>query len=195
MISLSQDNCFQDVFADFINQNKTDGYVVDIGCRGKLHNNSILLLNKGWKGVGADVEDFSEEWKDYSGYFHNMDVTIKKNVDFLFSDVPEIVDFLSLDVDSWSVACLKNIDFDKFKFRCICIEHDFYINGESLRTPQRDYLTNRGYVRVIETMGEDWWINPNLVDSEVKKILNNIPPHKELNGDEMYLILEWLKIK
>lgn len=194
MNSLSQDNCFQDLFANFINQGKTDGYVIDIGCRGILHNNSILLLNKGWEGVGADVEDFSEEWKDYPTYFHNMDVTIKKNVDDLFSNAPEIVDFLSIDVDSWSVACLRNINFDKFKFRCICIEHDFYYNGESLRIPQRELLSNLGYIRVIETMAEDWWINPNLVDDEVKKILNNIPPHKELNGDEMYLILEWLKI-
>jgi hypothetical protein len=189
--------CLQDVFAKFVNSEKENGYVVDIGCQGPGDgNNSTLLLEMNWKGVGADINDYHNSWSNYENFkFYQIDTTIKNNVDNLFSDCPEIIDFLSIDVDGATLETLKNIDFGKFKFRCICIEHDYYWRGEELRIPQRDILDKLGYKRVIHTAAEDWYVDYNLIENEeVKKILLEIPHHHDITGDEMHLILKWLKI-
>ena len=149
-------------------------------------------MENGWNGRGADVNNYRNDWLNYPGYFYQLDVTIKENVDILFMDCPPVIDFLSLDVDDAGYICLTNINFEKYKFRCICIEHDYYVNGEKLRLPQRKLLQENGYLRVIQTAAEDWWVYPNLVESNIMEILNNIPPHSELTGDEMPIILEWL---
>ena len=151
-------------------------------------------LEKGWSGVGADLSDYKSQWAEYKNYkFYNIDVTIKKNIDILFSECPSIIEFLSLDVDEAGLSALKNIDLDKFKFKCICIEHDYYRFGESLRQPQREIL-NKKYSRVIQTQAEDWYVDYSLLDKNIINNLKNIPKHAELHGHEMIQILEWLNL-
>lgn len=192
MKSYSQE-CMQDIFASFVNNNINNGFVVDIGCKTPGNgNNSTIFLEKGWSGVGADITNYSEMWSSYEKFkFYNMDVTIKENIDLLFSTCPVLINFLSLDVDEHSYNTLKNIDFNKFKFKCICIEHDYYRFGELLRVPQREFLKN--YSRVIQTQAEDWYVDYSLLNKDIIKVLKNIPEHKELNGNEMNIILEWIK--
>lgn len=193
METYSQYNGFQDVFALFINQYQP-GFVVDIGCRDRVGSNSLLLLKRGWGGVGADINDHSSVWKDYPKFFHQINASIKEDVDRLFANVPSIVDFLSIDVDEASLQCLYNINFDDFKFKCICIEHDFYIHGEKLRSPQRTVLEKNGYKRIIQTAAEDWWIYPKLIDKQVLAVIDTIPEHLELQEAENPIILKWLNI-
>lgn len=184
----------QDIFASFVNNFSKEGYVIDIGCKSPgTGNNSTLFLEKEWKGVGADINNYQTEWENYPNFkFYQMDVTLKDNMDLLFSEVPKIIEFLSLDVDESGFEALKNIDLNKYKFKCICIEHDYYRFGETLRAPQREYLKN--YTRVIQTAAEDWYVDYSLLDDNVVKILKNIPLHNEITSKEMYLILKWLNL-
>ena len=99
--------------------------------------------------------------------------------------------FLSLDVDEAGLIALQNIEFDKFKFKCICIEHDYYRFGESLRYSQRQILEQR-YTRFIQTQAEDWYVNLSLVNDDVADVLKSIPTHSELHGHEMHQILNWI---
>jgi len=195
MTTYSQENGFQDVFANFINKNKTHGFVIDIGCRNKSGSNSLLFLKKGWTCRGADISNHTSDWEDYPEFFYQMDVSIKQNIDILFKDIPNIIEFLSIDVDDASLQVLSNIDFLKFKFKCICIEHDFYAHGEKLRIPQREILEKNGYNRVIQTAAEDWWVCNDLIDQNTIKILEKIPEHKELVHHEMPIILKWLNLE
>lgn len=184
----------QDVFALFANNNKI-GYVVDIGCKDLNGNNSLLLLENGWSGVGADITDYKSVWDSVSNFkFYNIDVTSKIDIDTLFESCPNIIDFLSIDVDGAGLSCLKNINFDKFKFKSICIEHDYYVHGNALREPQRKILEDRSYTRVIQTAAEDWYVKMDLLDDNVIDIIKNIPNHHEIVGHEMGLIIDWLKI-
>jgi len=195
MKTYSGTNCLQDIFASYVNSDTNKGFVVDIGCKTPGQgNNSTLFLEKGWSGVGADLSDYKPQWAEYKNYkFYNIDVTIKNNIDILFSECPSIIEFLSLDVDEAGLLALKNIDLDKFKFKCICIEHDYYRFGESLRQPQREIL-NKKYSRVIQTQAEDWYVDYSLLDKNIINNLKNIPKHAELHGHEMIQILEWLNL-
>lgn len=186
----------QDIFANFINKQKLNGVMIDIGCREPvIGNNSLLFLSKNWKCVGADIDDYSKQWEKYENFkFHLMDTSIRENVDILFDGLPNVIDFLSLDVDGASLQTLENIDFQKFKFRCMCVEHDFYWRGESLRIPQRNIILSKGYSLVINTAAEDWYVDYNLIDDDISNILKNIPYHKEIVSEEMPNILNWLNL-
>lgn len=194
MKTISGPTTLQDVFAYYVNNRSDNGYLIDIGCQKPGEgNNSTLLLEKGWIGVGADINDYQSDWNNHKNFkFHQMDVTIKSNIDNLFKDCPNVIDFLSLDVDEGSFECLKNIDLNKYKFKCICIEHDYYRFGENLRVPQREYLSQ--YNLVIQTAAEDWYVDYNLLESNIVDVLKNIPKHHEITAHEMYNILNWLNI-
>jgi hypothetical protein len=195
MITYSQFLAFQDLFANFINKNKSNGFVIDIGCKNKIGSNSLLFLEKGWTCRGADISNYTDEWKDYPKFFYQMDVSIKQNIDILFKNAPSVIEFLSIDVDDASLQTLLNIDFLKFKFKCICFEHDYYAHGEKLRIPQRKILEKNGYNRVIQTASEDWWVYNDLIDKDIIEILEKIPEHKELVEHEMPIILKWLNLE
>lgn len=196
MKSMSQYNGFQDLFALFINENKP-GFILDLGCRKPTDgSNAILLIQNGWFGLGIDLTDYSEDWMPYSEKytFVNADVTNKNFMEDIFTTLPNMIDFLSLDVDEFGLEALNCIDFNNYKFKSICIEHDFYIRGEQFRQPQRKILNDFGYTRVIQTAAEDWYVKKELVSQEITEKLNKIPPHDELIEKDMPMILEWLEI-
>ena len=85
------------------------------------------------------------------------------NIDELFADVPNYVDYLSLDVDCATTDVLFRLPM-RLQFGLITIEHDAYRGDDGWgRSLQRDYLSNLGYVIAKEdveiTKGpyEDWW--------------------------------------
>ena len=84
-----------------------------------------------------------------------------------------------------SLSASINLLFDKYKFATITFEHDFY-RGDfyDTRYISRQILHKRGYVLLFPDVGigidtnfssfEDWWVHPDLVNSEfIKKHYNN----------------------
>jgi hypothetical protein len=174
---------FQDVFALMINDYKFDGNCIDIGCNDPgFVNNSVLLQLFNWKAICIDSHDYKHGWKSFkNATFHKLDMTKKKNVDMIMDSAPNIVDFLSLDIDDACLECLKLIDLKKTKFKCICIEHNKYIGlrGEQ-RHEQREILKDAGYFLLIKNVAprnkpfEDWWVNPDLVNVDSFKYLKEL---------------------
>ena len=77
-------------------------------------------------------------------------------------------DYLQVDCDPPRVSfnALKKIPHDKYKFATITFEHDKYTSedGELVQTESREFLTNLGYVLVVDDISvddshpfEDWW--------------------------------------
>ena len=75
--------------------------------------------------------------------------------------------------------------FDKYKFRTITFEHDFY-RGDFYNTRyiSRQILHKRGYVSLFPDVGigidtnfssfEDWWVHPDLINEDfIKKHYDN----------------------
>lgn len=176
---LSYSQAMQDVFALLINDFKINGSFLDIGSSSpfSMYSNSILLQLLNWKGICIDSIDHSIVWSKFpNSQFYNKNFLIKENVDFIISLLPPITDFLSFDIDDYTIDGLMLIDFSKIQFKCICIEHNKYLGQRGIqRFEQREILNKAGYKMVIKNFHnfEDWYINESLIDVNKFKYLNN----------------------
>lgn len=183
----------QDQFVANMLKFKKDGTYLDIGsCDSTCSNNTYFFDNIGWRGICIEMDS-----KCNNSYVNrkncnylNEDAT---KVDYLkiLDGYPEVIDYLSLDVDTLSLSVLDILPLDKYKFRVITIEHDSYLYGNEYKKPQREILTKAGYELIcsdvfVEQYGfnqpmcsfEDWWIYPSEFDNDlINKIKseNNYP--------------------
>ncbi|MDD5433984.1 MAG: hypothetical protein PH343_01010 [Nitrospira sp.] len=145
------------------------GYFLDIGAQGpKEINNTLLLEENGWDGISFDIVDYSEQWKVRKTPFVCADVF---EVDFFDYNIPQIVDYLSLDISPYAGARYKALkrllDFG-YEFRVVTLEHNANRGEEhdlKERIPQRILMQEKGYVLVRTDVSEfeDWYINELLL--------------------------------
>lgn len=58
---------------------------------------------------------------------------------------PLIIDYLSLDVEGHEYEVMKNFNFDKYKFRCITVEHNEPHIGDMLQKSIRKLFKDNNY--------------------------------------------------
>jgi hypothetical protein len=171
---------FQDKFISNIFEYKQQGCFIDIGSADAiLCNNTYLLESEyDWNGICIEFDSkYNKSYESRKCNFLNQDAT-DISYDELFREynIPYIIDYLSLDIDELSYKVLNILPFDKYKFKVITIEHDYYLHGDKYRNEQRKILNNNGYMLLcedvlVEQSGsnppkttfepfEDWWIKP-----------------------------------
>jgi hypothetical protein len=190
-------HAYQDLFVLYANKVKQGGYYVEIGSAWPKHTNNTYILEKhfDWRGIMIEYDESYLE--SYITERPNSIHVIKDatEIDYLElfkkNNVPENVDYLQIDLEVDNESTLKVIKlfdtyiFDKYKFATITFEHDFY-RGDFYNTRfiSRQILHKRGYVLLFPDVGigidtefssfEDWWVHPDLVDSDlIKKHYNN----------------------
>ncbi|XP_066939344.1 protein Star-like [Macrobrachium rosenbergii] len=72
----------------------------------------------------------------------------------------EVVDFMSLDIESFEVKILKTIPWDKVTFRLMCIEVTHIPEGINYLT---EYLTDKGYKFLGLGHADAWYGWPDLL--------------------------------
>ena len=171
----------QDIFAIYINQFKTNGYFVDLGCNEPfVGSNSATLEEMGWTGI---LVDYQQSLVDKCNSIRKNKAIcadlVKTNItDILIeNNAPEIIDYLSMDLDDEAaLPCIKNFNFDKFKIKCMTFEHDEYLRGDGMKNASREFLESKGLKPVCKDVTifngksfEDWYVNPELVSEEIYK--------------------------
>lgn len=85
---------------------------------------------------------------------------------------PNIIDYLSLDVEGQEYNILSTFPFDKYKFRCITVEHNAPHIGPKQQMLIRELLEKNNYRFVkgnddVNNWGhgpiDDFYINPSLI--------------------------------
>jgi hypothetical protein len=175
---------YQDMFVLAATNGKRNGRYLEIGCAEPFKNNNTALLETefAWTGISVDinktvVDEFATE---RSNPVRCLDATKIDYLKFLTDEgFTGNFDYLQIDCDppEYSFDILKRIPFENYKFATITFEHDYYVDT-NIRDQARKYLTSKGYVLAAGDIAynrihsyEDWWIHPELVDTEMQKKL------------------------
>lgn len=205
--------CLQDIFVLTMLDGKTDGSYLEIGsAEPYIGNNTALLEKLGWSGISIEID------KELCNLFkrkRNNPVVNMNALDYDYTSVRGIVDYLQLDCDPPEITyqILTRLNFDHCKYKVITYEHDYYLDeSKTYRDKSRAFLKSKGYMLIAGNIApndtdnfEDWWVNPELVDSEIvnkmvqkddniknasnylyeikdtRKVLGRIDSHKLLN--------------
>jgi len=87
------------------------------------------------------------------GVFTKTDVSVLKISNTLENvldkfNAPKVIDYLSLDVEGQEYNILSTFPFDKYKFKCITVEHNAPHIGTKQQILIRDILEKNGYTFV-----------------------------------------------
>jgi len=172
----------QDMFVLSMLDGKRNGVYVEIGAdQPRVISNSYLLEKDfDWAGVSFELDG------DKVIYFNSIrrnkclceDATTY-DYKFLFEDrnFPKQIDYLQLDIDpaEGTLAALKTLPLDDYRFSVITYETDVYSSGADIQDEQIEILESHGYQLVAKNVKcegnpyEDWWIDPAIVSENVWK--------------------------
>lgn len=147
------------------------------------HNRACHKSNDLISSVGDIVVDFaicaaaSGIADENAGPFTNKTHTVKKVTSTLSRtldtfNAPPIIDYLSLDVEGHEYSILSTFPFDRYKFRCITVEHNAPHVGPQQQNMIRELLEKNGYIFVkgnddVCNWGhgpiDDFYVYPSLI--------------------------------
>lgn len=187
--------CMQDIFVISTMDYKKNGTYLEIGSADPIYNSNTYLLEKeyGWKGVSVDIDQesvtkFNEVRENKADCMDAKDI----NYTDVHKKLGKVIDYLQVDCDPSSVSyeILKTIPFDRFIFKCITFEHDYFSDKNDVRDKSRKLLKKNGYVLVADNVGtdinspfEDWYVHiSEFKNKDVKQIVDgeNKTPYKYL---------------
>lgn len=190
-IERSYSQVFQDMFVLMCTRGKKNGTYLEVGSAKPFFGNNTALLeqNYQWTGIGIEYkEEFCNEYRQQRKNKILHQDARKINYEKLLKEITDTdrVDYLQIDCEPSAVTfeILLMIPFDKYKFGVITYEHDYYVDiTRSYREKSRKYLQSQGYVLVVNDVSpdgistfEDWWVHPELIDSEtIAKLTDKHP--------------------
>jgi hypothetical protein len=167
----------QDIFAHTLIGDT--GTYLEIGANGPVVISNTYALEKlGWAGLSCDnsgvsMEAFERERKNF---FYLTDAAAPQNWQAALAQAglpTDHISFLSLDIDSSTLECLRNLPLNLLKFGVITIETDRYRFGDAPRDEMRRILYANGYDLIcgdVMDAGlefEDWWVHPEIANMDL----------------------------
>jgi len=76
------------------------------------------------------------------------------------NNAPNFIDYLSIDTEGSEFEILKTIDYDKYTFGIIHVEHNYV---EPQRTNMKEFLLSKNYVYKRENKWDDEYIHKSLL--------------------------------
>lgn len=195
---------YQDIFALLCSNEKgldgkDPGTFVDIGLYfSHTCSNVKTLLDCGWSGIGFDINpDILPSWKEYENQIDVFILDVVESIDVInkeISKLPEIVDYLNVDVDGYPCQyVMENLDFKNKQYRCITVEHDAYRFGDVYKNAYKNVLDPLGYEIVVKNAAEDWYVKPELIDDDFLEILRSVPEDYVQCDANLHEIRKYLK--
>ena len=200
---------WQDQFADLVLMNDNgnllqNGFFVDVGAGTEPEidwacSNSLVFENRGWKGIAIDFDPNRLRGRscicescmigDGSNGTNTLAEVLNKN------NAPKVIDYLSVDVEGYDLIATASLIEAGYTFKVLTIEHNLYCQGQGFKNEIFNYLSTKGYIRVVDNAGdladiedlhrrylfEDWYIDPRLVD--YRNTISRINKRKEVWGN------------
>lgn len=86
--------------------------------------------------------------------------TVSLNDLLEFHQAPNFIEYLSVDTEGSEYEILKTLDFERYSFGVITVEHNYTEKRELIY----ELLTNKGYRRVLTEVSvqDDWYVHADL---------------------------------
>lgn len=175
------------------------GYYLEIGAGEPIHiNNTYALeINCGWQGLSIDIsDDLMSRWYAVRSNTLLAKDAIQLDYSSILEGFPQVIDYLSLDIDGYYDTVLKKVMLSNHIFKIITIEHDVYRYGDIYRSKEREILTALGYHLLCADVThsglafEDWWIHPDFFPSDLCQQLKSL----KLQGKDSLKIIRNIKM-
>ena len=116
-------------------------------------SNDVIASHEGREINFALCGEISSIIDENIGCFTKTDVSVLKISNTLENvlnkfNAPKVIDYLSLDVEGHEYSILSTFPFDKYKFKCITVEHNAPHVGTKQQMLIRDILEKNGYTFV-----------------------------------------------
>jgi hypothetical protein len=133
----------------------------------------------------------------YTGWEPYVDKIIKVKTHLLHeildaNNAPEFIEYLSIDIEGVELEVLKTFPFDKYKFGCISLEHNY---EEPRRTQIKNLLKSKGYTYIKQVEADDWFMleKPNDKNKKTFHEIWDSMNHHSFNGlDKTKIVYEEL---
>lgn len=159
------------------------GYYLEIGAGEPIYINNSYYFEKNlqWDGVSIDISNnLAERWYAARKNLLLSEDATQSNYSAILNTFPQVIDYLSLDVDGYYDVVLEKLMESDHVFKVITIEHDFYRYGDLFRQKERKILTGLGYYLLCSDVSndgcafEDWWIHPDFFPSSILSKLTSL---------------------
>lgn len=158
----------QDIYVVKFLDGKKGGTFVEIGCRTPVRISNTCALEKelGWRGIGIDIKEYVEkDGTTWAEHRPNTVLVLQDALTINYQDLfrahamPEVIDFLSIDIEPTddTLKCLFMMPFDKYKFNVVAFETAAYLlkdgrGGIAREQDSRAFMKQMGY-RLVTTLG------------------------------------------
>ena len=188
-IQKNYSQAYQDMFVLAILNGKRNGTYLEIGAQEPFYQNNSALLETefNWKGTSIEIREdlckmFAEQRKNQILCKDATKINYEKLLDEM--NLGTNIDYLQVDCEpsKTTFEILTAIPFEKYKFAVITYEHDHSVDiTSSYRDKSRRFLKSYGYEMVVKDVAfndeytfEDWWIHPDLVDSDLVNRMRSV---------------------
>tara|TARA_R110000868_G_scaffold18172_28_gene79189 strand:- start:18424 stop:19038 length:615 start_codon:yes stop_codon:yes gene_type:complete len=115
-----------------------------------------LQFTEAPRGENSAISTFVSKSRKLRGTSYDV-TTISLNDLLAEHGAPEVIDYLSVDTEGSEFDILNALDFDRWSFRILTVEHNFAPQREDIHA----LLTSKGYARVLEDVSrfDDWYVN------------------------------------
>jgi len=193
---------WQDMFVLTALNGKRNGRFLEIGSNDAIRTSNSYLLESqfGWNGVSIEInEELAKSFQKHQrpGPCLCMDA-LKVNYEELLKAMNSgtQIDYLSLDIEpaTQTLACLKLLPLDRYRFSVITYETDYYDKSygvdtaERVKRESREIFQSYGYEMVVGNVKsfEDWYVDPRVIDKEVIRSMKDSPEYNTIA--EMYML-------
>jgi len=183
---------------------KKNGYFIEVGAYDGIQTSNTYFFEKNfnWSGIciEANPSVFNSLIKNRKSVNVNKAVTdykgtcnckaneykitnegISIDCDTLLNildenNAPNVIDYLSIDIEGYEYIALKEFDFIKYEIGLITVEHNLYCDGDTRKNQIFELLTKNGFSRVVDNAPcldpnpewynkpyEDWYVNNKLL--------------------------------
>lgn len=176
----------QDIFVLTMLNGKENGIYVEIGGAHPININNTYLLESvfNWSGVSFEINT------DLANFYNSerlnkcicTDATqVNYSEVFEENNLPNQIDYLQVDIDPsyQSLAALKKIDLESYRFSVVTFETDAYQGSIDVMEESRDIFQRNNYQLVasnVKNCGhafEDWYVDPNTVTEDIWSTLQS----------------------